>query len=114
MLNKQYTVKSDQMVNRISEIGWKFEYLILGLNPTKRKSQKNFRNLDPIFVFWKFLLNFSNFHPIKNSWILFSEILSASCTKKLDPIFLDFSIKIRGFKILKYFQKIFASKIFCW
>ena len=52
----------------------------------------------------RFLI-FGKFYPIKNSWILFSEIWPASCTKKSDLIFSDFSKKIWGFKIFRFIQK---------
>ena len=54
-----------------------------GLNPTNKKVRK----------ISGFLTKFSDFgycDPTKNSWILFSEIWPASCTKKLDPIFFRF------------------------
>ena len=55
----------------------KYVQFLPGLNPTNKKSQK----ISGIQIRF---LNFGNCDPIKNSWILFSEIWPASYTKKFD------------------------------
>ena len=65
------------------------------LNPANKKVRN----------FFGFLTKFSVFgycDPTKNSWILFPEIWPASCTKKLDPIFLGFiqkNLRVQNFQI---------------
>ena len=85
----------------------------LGLILPTKKVRKIYRHSDPILDFWKILPNFSNCDPIKNSWILFSEIWLASCTKKLEPIFRGiFSIKFDGSKFSDISKKYLDPRFF--
>ena len=80
------------------------------LNPTNKKSQKILWISDQIFGFW-ILWSY------QNSWILFSEIWPASCTKKLDPIFFRFiqkNLRVQNFQIYpekKLDLRIFVGRI---
>ena len=81
-----------------------------GLNPTNKKSQKNSGFLTQF-------LDFGYCDLTKNSWILFSEIWPASCTKKLDPIFFRFiqkNLRVQNFQIYpekKLDLRIFVGRI---
>ena len=83
-----------------------------GLNPTNKEIQKKFRKISGFLT--KFL-DFGYCDPTKNSWILFSKIWPAICTKKLDPIFFRFiQKKIEGSKFSDLSEKKIGSEIFLW
>ena len=93
LLNSPVKTKERSSIYQIYLFMWGGKISVL--NPTNKKV-RNFSG---------FLTKFSVFgycDPTKNSWILFSEIWPASCTKKLDPIFFGFiqkNLRVQNFQI---------------
>ena len=102
-INLLYVIPTSFTLRRVERNTKKQDWWRLGLNPTNKKSQKNFRNSDPIFGFWK-LRSYQKFLDI-----IFRN-LASNLHHKVGSIFSDLSKKIEGSK----FSDLSEKKIWIW